>query len=133
MLLFHPGNMRGFGMGGQQFRQFFTAGARSSLLGPVPMGMAIKSPIMGFPAARAFHPHSRFFNAGTASSSSSISATVITKKSFYLYFCVCETPVVNMEDDRIAFEYIFELKILILTNNINNLCTLLLQQLYLMQ
>ncbi|XP_038158188.1 cdkn1a interacting zinc finger protein 1a [Cyprinodon tularosa] len=69
------GNMRGFGMGGQQFRQFFTAGARSSLLGPVPMGMAIKSPIMGFPAARAFHPHSRFFNAGTASSSSSISAT----------------------------------------------------------
>ncbi|XP_054896476.1 cdkn1a interacting zinc finger protein 1a [Poeciliopsis prolifica] len=66
------GNMRGFGMGGQQFRQFFTAGARSSLLGPVPMGMAIKSPIMGFPAARPFHPHTRFFNA-TASSSSSIS------------------------------------------------------------
>ncbi|XP_044000627.1 cdkn1a interacting zinc finger protein 1a isoform X1 [Gambusia affinis] len=68
------GNMRGFGMGGQQFRQFFTAGARSSLLGPVPMGMAIKSPIMGFPAARPFHPHTRFFNA-TASSSSSISTT----------------------------------------------------------
>ncbi|KAM9735062.1 cdkn1a interacting zinc finger protein 1a [Menidia menidia] len=73
------GNMRGFGMGGQQFRQFFTAGTRSSLLGPVPMGMAIKSPIMGFPAARPFHPHARFFNATTptttASSSSSISTT----------------------------------------------------------
>lgn len=65
------GNMRSFGMGGQQFRQFFTAGARSSLLGPVPMGMAIKSPIMGFPAARPFHPHSRFFNASPSSSSSS--------------------------------------------------------------
>uniref|UniRef100_A0A096M0W6 Cdkn1a interacting zinc finger protein 1a n=1 Tax=Poecilia formosa TaxID=48698 RepID=A0A096M0W6_POEFO len=78
------GNMRGFGMGGQQFRQFFTAGARSSLLGPVPMGMAIKSPIMGFPAARAFHPHTRFFNAtaSSSSSSSSTSATVITKESF---------------------------------------------------
>ncbi|XP_011603122.2 cdkn1a interacting zinc finger protein 1a [Takifugu rubripes] len=75
------GNMRGFGMGGQQFRQFFAASNRSSLLGPVPMGMAIKSPIMGFPAARPFHPHARFFNnnipaaATTASSSSSISTT----------------------------------------------------------
>ncbi|XP_072228643.1 cdkn1a interacting zinc finger protein 1a [Leuresthes tenuis] len=74
------GNMRGFGMGGQQFRQFFTAGTRSSLLGPVPMGMAIKSPIMGFPAARPFHPHARFYNTTTtttttASSSSSISTT----------------------------------------------------------
>uniref|UniRef100_A0A3B5B8T3 Uncharacterized LOC103376137 n=1 Tax=Stegastes partitus TaxID=144197 RepID=A0A3B5B8T3_9TELE len=57
-----PGNMRNFGMGGQQFRQFFTAGARSSLLGPVPMGMAIKSPMMGFPAARPFHPHARYYN-----------------------------------------------------------------------
>ncbi|XP_040915228.1 cdkn1a interacting zinc finger protein 1a [Toxotes jaculatrix] len=56
------GNMRGFGMGGQQFRQFFAAGTRSSLLGPVPMGMAIKSPIMGFPAARPFHPHARFYS-----------------------------------------------------------------------
>ncbi|XP_070845132.1 cdkn1a interacting zinc finger protein 1a isoform X2 [Chaetodon trifascialis] len=72
------GNMRGFGMGGQQFRQFFTAGTRSSLLGPVPMGMAIKSHIMGFPAARPFHPHARYYNntATTApSSSSSITAT----------------------------------------------------------
>ncbi|XP_041826449.1 cdkn1a interacting zinc finger protein 1a [Melanotaenia boesemani] len=73
------GNMRGFGMGGQQFRQFFTAGTRSSLLGPVPMGMAIKTPMMGFPAARPFHPHARFFNTttttSTASSSSSISTT----------------------------------------------------------
>lgn len=76
--------MRGFGMGGQQFRQFFAASNRSSLLGPVPMGMAIKSPIMGFPAARPFHPHARFFNnniataATTASSSYSIATTVIT-------------------------------------------------------
>ncbi|XP_017263366.1 cdkn1a interacting zinc finger protein 1a [Kryptolebias marmoratus] len=71
------GNMRGFGMGGQQFRQFFTAGSRSSLLGPVPMGMAIKSPIMGFPGARPFHPHARFYNATTsaASTSTSISTT----------------------------------------------------------
>ncbi|XP_022053667.2 cdkn1a interacting zinc finger protein 1a [Acanthochromis polyacanthus] len=59
------GNMRGFGMGGQQFRQFFAAGARSSLLGPVPMGMAIKSPMMGFPAARPFHPHPRYYNNNT--------------------------------------------------------------------
>lgn len=81
--LFCPGNMRNFGMGGQQFRQFFPAGARSSLLGPVPMGMAIKSPIMGFPAARPFHPHARYYNnttAPTVSSTSSLSssATVIT-------------------------------------------------------
>ncbi|GAA6217147.1 cip1-interacting zinc finger protein isoform X2 [Lates japonicus] len=75
------GNMRSFGMGGQQFRQFFTAGARSSLLGPVPMGMAIKSPIMGFPAARPFHPHARYFNNTTATtvpSSSSSSSTTTT-------------------------------------------------------
>lgn len=84
MLCFHPGNMRSFGMGGQQFRQFFTAGNRSSLLGPVPMGMAIKSHIMGFPAARPFHPHARYYNntttttTTTASSSSSITTTVIT-------------------------------------------------------
>lgn len=80
----HAGNMRGFGMGGQQFRQFFAASNRSSLLGPVPMGMAIKSPIMGFPAARPFHPHTRFFNnniaaaATTAYSSGFVSTTVIT-------------------------------------------------------
>ncbi|KAG8010735.1 Cip1-interacting zinc finger protein [Nibea albiflora] len=77
------GNMRGFGMGGQQFRQFFAAGARSSLLGPVPMGMAIKSPMMGFPAARAFHPHARYYNnntttATTASSSSSLPSVTST-------------------------------------------------------
>ncbi|KAM6902094.1 cdkn1a interacting zinc finger protein 1a [Xenentodon cancila] len=74
------GSMRGFGMGGQQFRQFFAAGTRSSLLGPVPMGMAIKSPIVGFPAARPYHPHARFFNTtatttASSSSSSSISTT----------------------------------------------------------
>uniref|UniRef100_A0A8C9YPL6 Cdkn1a interacting zinc finger protein 1a n=1 Tax=Sander lucioperca TaxID=283035 RepID=A0A8C9YPL6_SANLU len=56
------GNMRAFGMAGQQFRQFFTARSRSSLLGPVPMGMAIKSPMMGFPAGRSFHPHARYYN-----------------------------------------------------------------------
>ncbi|KAM4532206.1 cdkn1a interacting zinc finger protein 1a [Fundulus diaphanus] len=89
------GNMRGFGMGGQQFRQFFAAGARSSLLGPVPMGMTLKSHIMGFPGARPFHPHSRFFNAATtsaaspSSSSSSSSTTVITEGSNLLFlFCV---------------------------------------------
>ncbi|XP_046906919.1 cdkn1a interacting zinc finger protein 1a [Hypomesus transpacificus] len=55
------GNMRGYAMGGQQFRQFFSAGARASLLGPVPMGVAIKTPHMGFPA-RHFHPHARYYN-----------------------------------------------------------------------
>ncbi|XP_044189214.1 cdkn1a interacting zinc finger protein 1a [Thunnus albacares] len=77
------GNMRGFAMGGQQFRQFFTAGARSSLLGPVPMGIALKSPIMGFPSARPFHPHARYYNNNnatttTASSSSSSSSSTST-------------------------------------------------------
>uniref|UniRef100_A0A8C7YTN9 Cdkn1a interacting zinc finger protein 1a n=1 Tax=Oryzias sinensis TaxID=183150 RepID=A0A8C7YTN9_9TELE len=72
------GNMRSFGMGGQQFRQFYAAGGRSSLLGPVPMGMAIKSPIMGFPAARPFHPHTRFFNPTT--SASVISATDVAAR-----------------------------------------------------
>ncbi|XP_026211044.1 cdkn1a interacting zinc finger protein 1a [Anabas testudineus] len=72
------GNMRGFGMGGQQFRQFFTAGARSSLLGPVPMGMAIKSPIMGFPAARPYHPHPRYYSNNTTASSSTLSSTNAT-------------------------------------------------------
>ncbi|XP_060918140.1 cdkn1a interacting zinc finger protein 1a [Labrus mixtus] len=73
------GKMRSFGMGGQQFRQFFAAGARSSLLGPVPMGMAIKSPMMGYPAARMFHPHARFHNnTATSSSSSSSSFSSIT-------------------------------------------------------
>ncbi|XP_069027957.1 cdkn1a interacting zinc finger protein 1a [Embiotoca jacksoni] len=83
------GNMRSFGMGGQQFRQFFTAGTRSSLLGPVPMGMAIKSPMMGFPAQRPFHPHVRYYNNNnnnivattTASSSSSTSFSTSTSSS----------------------------------------------------
>nr|XP_020456454.1 cip1-interacting zinc finger protein-like [Monopterus albus] len=69
------GNMRSLGMGGQQFRQFFAAGAGSSLLGPVPMGMAIKSPIMGFPAARSFHPHARYYSPPTTALSSSSSTT----------------------------------------------------------
>ncbi|XP_030004422.1 cdkn1a interacting zinc finger protein 1a isoform X2 [Sphaeramia orbicularis] len=78
------GNMRGFAMGGQQFRQFFAAGTRSSLLGPVPMGVAIKSPMMGFPAARPFHPHVRYYNNNnntattTAPSSSSSSSSTST-------------------------------------------------------
>ncbi|XP_070706824.1 cdkn1a interacting zinc finger protein 1a [Pempheris klunzingeri] len=80
------GSMRGFGMGAQQFRQFFAAGTRSSLLGPVPMGMAIKSPMMGFPAARPFHPHTRYYNSNTttntaASVSSSTTTTTTTSSS----------------------------------------------------
>lgn len=55
------GGMRSFAMGGQQFQQFFTAGSRSSILGPVPLGVAIKTPHMGFPP-RHFHPHARYFN-----------------------------------------------------------------------
>lgn len=76
-LCFNPGNMRGFRMGGQQFCQFFTAGSRSSLLGPVPMGMAIKSPMMGYPAGRQFHPHARYYN-NTAAASSITSAVITT-------------------------------------------------------
>ncbi|XP_064798827.1 cip1-interacting zinc finger protein-like isoform X3 [Oncorhynchus masou masou] len=56
------GSMQGFAaVSGQQFTQFFAAGARSSLMGPVPMGMSIKNPHMGFPA-RHYHPHSRYYN-----------------------------------------------------------------------
>lgn len=81
-------------MGGQQFRQFFTPGARSSLLGPVPMGMAIKSPIMGFPAARPFHPHARYYSNNTATTASSSSnATVITaalKRLYLLYRIIAQ-------------------------------------------
>ncbi|XP_036833158.1 cip1-interacting zinc finger protein isoform X3 [Oncorhynchus mykiss] len=56
------GSMQGFAaVSGQQFTQFFAAGARSSLMGPVPMGMSIKTPHMGFPA-RHYHPHSRYYN-----------------------------------------------------------------------
>ncbi|KTF89438.1 hypothetical protein cypCar_00044046, partial [Cyprinus carpio] len=57
--LCETGGMRGFAMGGQQFPQFFTAGSRASLLGPVPMGVAIKTPHMGF--QRHFTPHTRYF------------------------------------------------------------------------
>ncbi|XP_036382006.1 cdkn1a interacting zinc finger protein 1b [Megalops cyprinoides] len=55
------GNLRGFAVGGQQFPQFFPAGSRASLLGPAPMGVAIKTPHMGFPP-RHFHPHPRYVN-----------------------------------------------------------------------
>ncbi|XP_029941151.1 cip1-interacting zinc finger protein isoform X1 [Salarias fasciatus] len=82
------GNMRSFGMGGQQFRQFFAAGARSSLLGPVPMGMAMKSPMMGFPAARPFHPHARYYNssataapAASAAAAPSVAPSVASSSS----------------------------------------------------
>ncbi|XP_063066330.1 cdkn1a interacting zinc finger protein 1a isoform X2 [Engraulis encrasicolus] len=60
------GGMRGFAMGGQQFPQFFPAGSRSSLLGPVPMGVAIKTPHIGF-APRHFNPHARYMNNDYAS------------------------------------------------------------------
>lgn len=53
--------MRSFAMGGQQFQQFFATGSRSSILGPVPLGVAIKTPHMGFPP-RHFNPHARYFN-----------------------------------------------------------------------
>ncbi|XP_028318579.1 cdkn1a interacting zinc finger protein 1a [Gouania willdenowi] len=56
------GNMRSFGMGGQQFRQFYAAGTRSSLLGPVPMGMTIKPPMRGYPSPRPYHPPNRYYN-----------------------------------------------------------------------
>lgn len=69
------GNMRGFGMGGQQFRQFFAAGARSSLLGPVPMGVAIKSPMRGFPPARPVYPPVRYYNSTSVPGSSSTSTS----------------------------------------------------------
>ncbi|XP_062844873.1 cdkn1a interacting zinc finger protein 1a [Trichomycterus rosablanca] len=55
------GNMRSFAMGGQQFQQFFATGTRSSILGPVPLGVAIKTPHMGFPP-RHFNPHARYYN-----------------------------------------------------------------------
>ncbi|TRY57180.1 hypothetical protein DNTS_003267 [Danionella cerebrum] len=54
------GSMRGFPMGAQQFPQFFAAGSRASLLGPVPVGVTIKSPHVGF--ARHFPPHPRYFS-----------------------------------------------------------------------
>ncbi|KAL2100334.1 hypothetical protein ACEWY4_004728 [Coilia grayii] len=60
------GGMRGFAMGGQQFPQFFPAGSRSSLLGPVPMGVAIKTPHIGF-APRHYNPHARYMNNDYAS------------------------------------------------------------------
>lgn len=75
------GNMRSFGMGGQQFRQFFTAGTRSSLLGPVPMGMTIKSPMMGFPAARPYHPHARYYNNNNAATTTASSASFSSSAS----------------------------------------------------
>ncbi|XP_061116657.1 zinc finger protein on ecdysone puffs-like isoform X2 [Conger conger] len=55
------GSMQGFAMGGQQFTQFFSAGSRCSLLGPAPMGVAVKSPHMGFPP-RHYHPHAQHYN-----------------------------------------------------------------------
>ncbi|XP_048876275.1 cdkn1a interacting zinc finger protein 1a [Brienomyrus brachyistius] len=53
------GNIRGFAIGGHQFPQFFPAGARPSLLGPVSLAVANKTPLAGFPA-RTAHPHTRY-------------------------------------------------------------------------
>ncbi|TDH02069.1 hypothetical protein EPR50_G00169570 [Perca flavescens] len=75
------GNMRAFGMAGQQFRQFFTARSRSSLLGPVPMGMAIKSPMMGFPAGRSFHPHARYYNNNNNNTTTTTTTTTASSSS----------------------------------------------------
>ncbi|MGH0175879.1 UNVERIFIED_CONTAM: hypothetical protein FKN15_071593 [Acipenser sinensis] len=58
------GNLRGFAVNGQQyqqFQQFFPAGAGPSLLGPVPMGVSMKTPRMGFPSHH-YHPHNRNFS-----------------------------------------------------------------------
>ncbi|XP_057675689.1 cdkn1a interacting zinc finger protein 1a [Corythoichthys intestinalis] len=71
------GNMRGFGIAGQQFCQFFTS-ANRSLLGPVPMGIAMKSPLVGFPAAaRPFQPSHRCYynNAVLTTTATSIAST----------------------------------------------------------
>ncbi|XP_053705006.1 cdkn1a interacting zinc finger protein 1a isoform X5 [Synchiropus splendidus] len=72
------GSMRNFGMGGQQFRQFFGAGGRSSLLGPVPIGMTMKGPMRGFPIARTFSPHTRFFNNMPATTTPQTATTATT-------------------------------------------------------
>ncbi|KAM8873303.1 cdkn1a interacting zinc finger protein 1a isoform 2-T2 [Synchiropus picturatus] len=72
------GSMRNFGMGGQQFRQFFGAGGRSSLLGPVPIGMTMKGPMRGFPIARTFNPHTRFFNNIPATTTPQTATTATT-------------------------------------------------------
>ncbi|XP_039618598.1 cip1-interacting zinc finger protein-like [Polypterus senegalus] len=52
------GNLRGFAMSPQQF---FPPGARPSLLGPAPMGVALKTPRMPF-SNRPYLPQSRTFN-----------------------------------------------------------------------
>ncbi|MGH0173236.1 UNVERIFIED_CONTAM: hypothetical protein FKN15_064932 [Acipenser sinensis] len=61
------GNLHGFAVNGQQyqqyqqFQQFFPAGAGPSILGPVPMGVSMKTPRMGFPSHH-YHPHNRNFS-----------------------------------------------------------------------
>lgn len=94
------GNMRGFGMGGQQFRQFFAAGARSSLLGPVPMGMAIKSPMMGFPAARPFHPHPRYYN--NNSNTNTITTTAPSASSTFTTDAAARQPDRKRDSEQMA-------------------------------
>ncbi|XP_019937789.2 cdkn1a interacting zinc finger protein 1a [Paralichthys olivaceus] len=96
------GNMRGFGMGGQQFRQFFTAGARSSLLGPVPMGMAIKSPIMGFPAARSFHPHARFYNNNSNTITTTAPSTACPSSSSITTDTIARQPDRKQDGEQMA-------------------------------
>lgn len=102
------GNMRSFGMGGQQFRQFF-AGTRSSILGPVPMGMAMKSHMMGFPAARPYHQHHRqYYNNNnssgppTTSSSSSSAAYPPSASSSSANDAAARQPERKRDSDQIA-------------------------------
>ncbi|KAF7657080.1 hypothetical protein LDENG_00031810 [Lucifuga dentata] len=95
------GNMRGFAMAGQQFRQFFAAGTRSSLLGPVPMGVAMKSPMMGFPAVRTFHPHARYYNnVPTTSSASSSSSYSYSSASTTITTTTTTDTVVHQPDRK---------------------------------
>ncbi|XP_056146705.1 cdkn1a interacting zinc finger protein 1a isoform X2 [Lampris incognitus] len=67
--------MHGSPVGGQQFRRFFPAGARSSLLGPVPMGMPMRSSMMGYHVTRHVYPDARYNrNNSTASTSMDMAA-----------------------------------------------------------
>ncbi|XP_060937861.1 cdkn1a interacting zinc finger protein 1a [Limanda limanda] len=98
------GNMRGYGMGGQQFHQFFAAGARSSLLGPVPMGMAMKSPMMGYPAARSFHPHARYYNnnSNTATITTAAPSTASSSSSSITTDIIARQPDRKQDGEQIA-------------------------------
>ncbi|KAJ8285657.1 hypothetical protein GJAV_G00029460 [Gymnothorax javanicus] len=60
------GSMQGFAVGGQQMAPFISAGPRHSLLGPAPMGVAVKTPRMGFPP-RHFPPQTPHYQKDFAS------------------------------------------------------------------